>query len=214
MILILRPPIWSLMEQKEAIITQTEFLFNQFGIKSVSMEDVAVKLGVSKKTIYQYFESKADLVKTILLRKLETVKGCIIPDPDNKLNAIETMFSIFTQVIQKMRNNNPVLIYDLRKYYPALYKVYQDFTFKQIECEFANIITKGINEGLYRQDIKINLLGRLYFNQIEYISGPELVDIEPDFEKRYRTVLLLHLRGICTPLGLEKLENILLKNEI
>jgi AcrR family transcriptional regulator len=192
-------------ETKSDILKTTESLFNQFGIKSVSMDDVASKLGVSKKTLYKYYNSKDELVKEVLLNKLGTFHGCIIQIQTDG-DAIDEVLSVFKNVSEVMSKNNPVMIYDLKKYYPKAFSLFEEFRNQKIREHFLNNLKRGVAEGLYRKNVNGELLARIYFNIIEFISGPDLVEIEPDFRKRYSEVFVYHLRGICSEKGLEKIK--------
>jgi hypothetical protein len=192
------------------ILSVTEDLFNKFGIKSVSMEDVCAELAMSKKTLYQHFPSKEALIKKVLENKIQQIECSMQQCSTEESSAVEDMFAIFEAVISNFKDHNPILIFDLRKYYPGVYKYFEEFRQKQIGGEFRDNLLKGIAQGVYRTDLNIELIGRLYFTMVEMITGPELVSVEPDFRKRYTAVLAYHLYGICTSKGIiiiEKLKN-------
>lgn len=175
------------------------------------MEDVCSELAISKKTLYQYFDSKEKLIEKVLEAKIKDIESSMQTAVKADSSAIDDMFLIFEIIIGKLKDHNPILLYDLKKYYPKVYKYFEDFRQKQIGGEFRENLQKGVAQGFYRTHLNTELIGRLYFTMVEMITGPDLIDIEPDFRKRYTAVLEYHLYGICTVKGIQQIEKY--KNE-
>ena len=200
------------MEIIDKILDASEDAFNRYGIKSVSMDNVAAMLGVSKKTLYLHVSSKEELVKRVLERKLKMVSECVCK-PSVKTNALEEVMMSVTNLILEMRRSNPALLFDLKKYYPSIYKIYLEFRGNMIMENFSMNLKKGIEEGLYRNDLKVNIISHLYFTMIEAISNPDFAeDHEISFEEKYKEVIFYHLHGICSERGQEMIQK--LKQEI
>lgn len=189
------------MEIIDKILDASEDAFNRYGIKSVSMDNVAAMLGVSKKTLYLHVSSKEELVKKVLERKLKAVSECVCK-PSVKTNALEEVMMSVTNLILEMRRSNPALLFDLKKYYPSIYKIYLEFRGNMIMENFSMNLRKGIEEGLYRKELNVNIISHLYFTMIEAISDPDFAeDHEMSFEEKYKEVIFYHLHGICSEKG-------------
>lgn len=190
------------METKDRILLGAQELFFKYGIKSVTMDDIAKHLAISKKTIYQFFEDKNEVV--VMLMKLELKKNeQEFGDLQKKSsNVIEEIFHIMDHVTVMFTKTNPNVFYDLQKYHPAAWKMFKDFKEKCMTEMVERSIQKGIADGLVREDINPKLLAKFRIEQIEMGMNPEI--FPPD---QFRVVdvqvgLLDHfLHGICTLKG-------------
>lgn len=211
--LYLRPEKMAMEDTKENILIQAEKMFNRSGIKEVSMDSVASELSVSKKTLYQYFESKSDLINQVLKRRAIRVREYILKIQNENQNAIEEIMTHFFKMVNRLRDTKPTLLYDLKKYYFDLYQSFNESIEKYIEEEFVRNMKKGIDEGLYRAELNIGLVCKLHFNSIEFMSNPIAIQAENKAEKRFSELLMYHMRAVCTSKGIKELENLLNKNE-
>ena len=202
------------MEEKELfIIERAGELFKKYGIKSVSMDDIAQQLSISKKTLYQHFKDKADLVV-----KVVQFHNC---DKDQKfneisnsnLNAIDSLIEVSKYLIEIMKDINPPILYDLRKYYPELTK---DLIFKRKEHVFSNIknnLLKGMEEGLYRQDLNPDIITSLYVKRMDDVFLEEDTYLNKFAQHEiFSQLFIYHIRGIVSNKGLKYFEN-KIKNE-
>ncbi len=202
------------MEEKELfIIEKTGELFKKYGIKSVSMDDIAQQLSISKKTLYQYFKDKADLVvKVVQFHNCDTDQKFIDINNSN-LNAIDSLIEVSKHLIEIMKEINPPILYDLRKYYPELTR---ELIESRKEHVFSNIKTnllKGIDEGLYREDLNPDIITSLYVKRMDDIFLEEdtaLISF-PQHEV-FSQLFIYHIRGIVSNKGLKYFEN-KIKNE-
>ncbi|TAL46559.1 MAG: TetR/AcrR family transcriptional regulator, partial [Chitinophagaceae bacterium] len=110
------------MEPKERIRGKANDLFMQYGLRSVSMDDIAAALGISKKTIYQFFSDKDELVDAVVDDELRQTQHDCIFCKTNALNAVEEMFLTMEQIHEQFRNMNPMVLYDLQKFHPTAYE--------------------------------------------------------------------------------------------
>lgn len=146
-------------EIKTQIIQLSGKLFTQYGIRSVSIDDVCKKLGISKKTFYVYFKQKEDLVSAVLTAHTEEDIRKLNKHINNS-NAIDNLL-IFLHHIKTMMQNqkrHPALIYDLQKYYSSVLEQNKGLYEQELNKVFAQNLHKGIAEGLYRDDINIDML--------------------------------------------------------
>ena len=194
---------------KDQILNKATDMFLTLGFKSVTMDDIASDMGISKKTIYQHFANKDELVKATTSNLYKNI-SCGIDDIilANK-NPIEELFAIKEFVMKNLKDENTSPIYQLHKYYP---KIHKSLMLKQFEkmgnCVVENL-EKGINLGLFRKEINKQLIARFYFAGMNSIKDVEIFDPKVFKLKDVQTNYLeYHLRGICTEKGVEQLEKL------
>ena len=146
------------MDVRERIRVKADEMFMQFGIRSVSMDDIATQLGMSKKTIYQYFSDKDELVDAVVNDELnDTQKDCIKCREHSK-DAIEEMLLTMEQVHEQFSNMNPMVLFDLEKFHQNSFQKFlkhkHEFLYKVIKAN----IERGIKEKSYRPEINIEVL--------------------------------------------------------
>lgn len=202
------------MEKKDHIITQAFDLFMKYGIKSVTMDDIAKHLGMSKKTLYQYFSNKDALVNAILDKHLENDKCYIQSLENSKGNAIDDLIHIASMVIDTLKKIHPSIHYDLEKYHPLAWKKFGEHKKKFIYKNILANIYKGINEGLFRNDINPEILALLYVSKADVVFDPFVFPPEKfAFNHVYIEMLKQHIRGMATPKGLKYLDKKIKKIE-
>ena len=194
-------------EELKNILLKVRELYMKYGIKSITMDDVARELSMSKKTLYQYVTDKDDLVgkfidSEILMRQEEICKCFQVG-----FNAIEELFEISFFMNKLMRNQNMATEYDLKKYYPAHYqkilKARREGVFNYILLN----LKKGVKEGLYRKDLNKEVIAKLYLWRTENAHLDELFTVEEFTSiKLFIELLTYHVRGIATDKGIIVLE--------
>jgi TetR/AcrR family transcriptional regulator, cholesterol catabolism regulator len=164
------------MEPKERILVKAEELFMQFGIRSVSMDDIANNLGMSKKTLYQYFADKDELVEAVVDGHINIVQGDCIHCRENASDAIHEIFLTMEHIQQELNNMNPMLLYDLEKFHFKAYQRFREYKDKFLLQIIRNNIEWGIKDELYRPDLNIDVLSKY---RIESIMIPFNVAVFP-----------------------------------
>jgi AcrR family transcriptional regulator len=195
------------MDKKEQIIMQVFELFMRYGIKSMSMDDIAIHMGMSKKTLYQYFESKDDLVNAVLEKHLEMDQCKVKSLISSKNNAIDDLMHIATTVNDTLKQINPSIHYDLEKYHPQAWKKFGDYKRNFIQKIIKQNILKGIKEELYRSDINVDIVAALYVSKADIVFDASV--FPPDkyaFNQVYLEMMKQHIRGIATSKGLKYFE--------
>ena len=194
-------------DKLNAIMLRSAAMFQEYGIRSVSMDDICHEMGISKKTIYQYFENKTDLIKKLIEHisfSHEEEKNKL---REMNLNAIDVLLEVSKHVSRAIQKFNPSITFDLKKYYPEVFK---DFMEKKREILFEDIkenLEQGINEGLYRPEQNVELTARLYVKKIEDIHDSEYWKCEDiSFAKVFEVVFENHIRGISNAKGVEYFE--------
>lgn len=194
-------------DELKNILLKVRDWFMKYGIKSITMDDIAKELGISKKTLYQYVTDKDDLVGKVIdneiARRQEEICKCFRIG----FNAIEELFEISMYMNKILRNQNPATEYDLRKYYPHHYQKIAKTRREGIFNYILQNLKKGIKEGLYRKDLNIEIIARLYLLRSESIGTNDLFTIEEfTSDKLFTELLTYHVRGIATEKGILVLE--------
>lgn len=206
-----------MMEPKERILVKAHELFNRYGIRSVSMDDIAAQLGMSKKTLYQYYTDKDELVDAVFSSVMsENKKQCVHYQQCGE-NAVHEVFLAFDMMEEMFRNMNPFLLYDLEKYHPATFKKFQDYKNGFLYGVIKHNLEKGVREEVYRPEIDVDLLSRYRLHSIMLSFNPEVF---PDNRSNLLYIeqqLIEHfLYGLATPKGqklIQKYKNQRIKKE-
>jgi TetR/AcrR family transcriptional regulator, cholesterol catabolism regulator len=164
------------MEPKERILFKAEELLMQFGIRSVSMDDIANHLGMSKKTLYQYFADKDELVGAVVDGHINKVEGDCINCRKDAKDAIHEIFLTMEHITEELNNMNPMLLYDLEKFHFKAYQRFKNYKDKFLLQIIRNNIEWGIKDELYRPDLNIDVLSKY---RIESIMIPFNVAVFP-----------------------------------
>ena len=203
-------------EKRLTIISKAVDLYHQYGIKSVSMDDIAREMGMSKKTLYQFINDKNDLVECVVDYHINLISELFSVFYNEDNNAIE-QHRIHTQnVMDRFPRYNPSMLYDLRKYYPILLNKLKEHKFKESYKANLNNLEKGIKEGYYIKDINSHVVAKilvayqqfLFDGSTELLTESELAD-----KKTYEEVYKYHFRGVCTPKGLDELKRLFIDNK-
>ena len=190
-------------EELKYILQKVRELYLKYGIKSITMDDVARELGISKKTLYQYVIDKDDLVgkfidNEIVLRQEEICKCFKIG-----FNAIEELFEISIFMNKLMRDQNPATDHDLKKYYPQHFQKTVKARREGIYNYILLNLKKGINEGLYRKELDREVIAKLYLWRAENIDLNDMFTVEEFTSiKLFVELLTYHVRGIATEKGI------------
>ena len=193
--------------KKEEILNTTKRLFAEYGIRSVSMDDISKEHSISKKTLYQYFENKASLLESLMNYEIERSKNKAAQIKEESRNAIHSLLLVSKTLSQFSANSNPAIGFDLKKYYPELYK---KFLQKKRDLAFQGItmnMKRGIEEGIYRHDLKIELTAQLYIKKVEQMHDKDFKEnIKFSPEAIFEVMFENHIRGIANQKGIEIFE--------
>jgi len=155
------------MSQIERIIEGGEELFLTAGIKSVTMDDIARHLGMSKKTIYQFFKDKNELVIALVKKKLQEDEDNMSAIISQSGNVIEEMINMMKCSEEIFSRINPIVIHDMQKYHPDAWKQFQNFKSGVLVHTLQELLTKGIKQGYIRPEIDVKIIARMRVNQVE-----------------------------------------------
>ncbi|WP_426668016.1 TetR/AcrR family transcriptional regulator [Mucilaginibacter sp. McL0603] len=192
------------METSEKIAHKAHALFIRYGIRSTSMDDIATDLGISKKTIYQFYPNKDSLVEALVDKATdEHIFSCKILTA-NSDNAIIELYFLMLYIKELYNVLNPVVIYDLEKNHELAYKKFKDHKALFIHQTLKANIERGIKTGLYRVDFDIDVITRFFLESLGLMSDPGIFPptnhskIQPTEE-----IFACLISGIVTTMGLE-----------
>jgi AcrR family transcriptional regulator len=191
-------------------ILQSAFsMFMKFGVRSVSMDDLAQDLGMSKKTIYSVFPSKETLISVVILNHLKNDEKQIKAITTEASDAIEEILKISQHVMKFLTQIQPSLIFDLKKFYPNCWALIEKQHFHFIKETIEANILRGQKEGLYRADLHADIVAKLYVGKSNILVNPEVFPIEQyDLFALIREMGKYHLYGIASAEGRAKLASI------
>ena len=190
------------MSQTERIILGGEELFLKAGIKSVTMDDIAKHLGISKKTIYHFFKDKNELVVELVKKKLKEDEEQINDIIKRSGNVIEEMINMMKCSEDIFSRINPIVIHDMQKYHSDAWKQFQNFKADVLIRTLEELLTKGMKQGYIRPDIDVRILAKMRVMQVELGFDTTLFPISEFNTWKVQQQFLEHFNyGICTLKG-------------
>jgi len=198
---------------REKILNTANELFLTYGFKSVTMDDIAEKMSISKKTIYAFYKTKSKLVEACVMDVFNAISTGIDQICAIGNNPIDELFEIKDFVLNHLKSEQSSPLFQLKKFYPKFFEELQKKQFEVMsECVQDNL-NKGIKAGLFRDNMDIDFITRIYFSGITMIKD---IEIFPkgisNMEELQTQYLDYHIRAIATKKGITELEKIL-KNE-
>jgi AcrR family transcriptional regulator len=196
------------MEKLEKdIIEKAVELFNRYGLRPVTMDDMAREMGMSKKTIYKYFSNKEELVFKAVELITEEALGRLNEAIKKSANAIDNLFKIDEVVCDSIRNHDPSMQFQLERYYPEVHShLNQKRRTNMLKFTRQNI-ERGKKEGLYRSELQTEIISQLYFGRVLLMTEHEhLLAEDIPLTQMMREILIYHIRGMATTKGLEYLD--------
>lgn len=171
--IVLQPILKETMGQQERIVKKAHELFMRYGIRSVSMDEVANHLGMSKKTIYQFYEDKDALVEDVIDIEIADKQGECKRHRNRSENAIHEIFMATDMLLELLTHMNPALIFDLEKYHPQAFTKYNQYKNSFLYTLIRDNIEWGEKEGLYREEVMADVMARFRLASIFLIFNPE-----------------------------------------
>ncbi|SHM01205.1 TetR/AcrR family transcriptional regulator [Flavobacterium xinjiangense] len=197
---------------KDKIISKASDMFLKLGFKSITMDDIAGEMCISKKTIYKYFCNKEILIEEsteAIHKEIHEIIDTIIKKDHN---AIEENFEIRKMFKEMFKSSDTSPIYQLKKHYPEIYEKVMLREINECNSAFEQNIRKGIQQGLYRENINIDSYIQFYYQLVFNIKAN--IVSEKEGQKIELEILEYHTRAMATPKGLLELEKNLLNYTI
>ncbi len=196
---------------KDKIINKAKEMFLRLGFKSITMDDIACEMCISKKTIYKYFSNKDILIEESIQAVHKEIRATLNKIAEENFNAIEENFEVKRMFREMYKSAESSPIYQLKKHYPEIYDKVLSMQVSVREDCFRQNITKGIREGLYRENLDIDNYVKFYYSLIFNIN--ENTMLEKDAHELEVKALEYHIRAMATLAGIIELEKHL-KNPI
>jgi AcrR family transcriptional regulator len=190
------------METKTRILEKSTEQFMRYGIRSVSMDDIASLLGISKKTIYQYFADKEELVDAVMQEEEKRTHKDCSHCRVHAVDAVEEMFLAMRQITEQFSQMNPVVLYDLEKFHPQVFHRFLRLKNNYLCGVIRDNINRGIEEGYYRPEINVDMISLFRIESI--MMGFNLSVFPPtkyNLAEVTREIMIHFLFGLSTPKG-------------
>ena len=199
---------------REKIINKSAELFLNLGFKSVTMDDIAQEMGISKKTIYVHFSNKTKLVEAVTFGLFDTICNGIDHICEHAPNPIEELYSIKMFVMQHLKNEKTSPQYQLKKYYPQIHNQLKCKQFEKMHSSVQESLQHGVDTGVFRDSIDVGFISRMYFTGMTGIKDNLFFPPE-DYTMEYlmESYLEYHLRAIVTEKGFQVLNKIITSNQ-
>jgi TetR/AcrR family transcriptional regulator, cholesterol catabolism regulator len=197
-----------MMDSKERIIMRAGELFPVMGIRTVTMDFIAADLGISKRTIYELFKDKDDLVIQVIESEIIKNNRILFEIVAKTNNAIEALFLIIEREHNRMMSFNPVFLEDMKKYLSKIHECF--YKSKQKIKEFSvsyAILERGLREDIFRKELDIDIVDSFMHELVNFLHNSQrfrLMKLEK--EDVLKNILLPYFRGICTRKGLELID--------
>lgn len=187
---------------KERILAEAERLFWKYGVRSVTMEDIARQLGISKKTIYQHFADKEQILYQVIQDKMtrdQFEMECMVVDTSNPIQELLGVMDVLRKNADQV---SPNLLMDIKRYYPQAFALFRQFKESHIVGSILENIQKGIAQGIYRSDINPGILARLRVEEIELAFNSDSFPTDQYSMHDIQAELIHHfVRGMLTEKG-------------
>lgn len=201
------------MDQFNRIIESALNLFMREGVKAVNMDDISSFMGISKKTLYQYVNNKADLVEKAFRLYQSRILGMISNIQEKNENAIDELFKIDEKLCLMLKNRPPRLINNLKKYYPNVWEILDEIKKKHLFTCITENMDRGKEQGLYRNEVNSNIIAKLMMNTVDALVDDATFPLtQYDFKSLLKENRIYHIRGVATDKGIKYLEQ-KLKND-
>lgn len=193
--------------KKQLILNRSLLLFLNYGIKVVSMDDIANKCGISKRTLYKLFDSKSDLLKCIVENKTEEFLLKLSVIHDKSKDAVEELLEYIKLISTVFKSISPITIRDLKKYHIDIYLQVLRLNPNKLRPLINKNMERGINEGLYNKNLFIEAYEKSFVKIIAAYFNSSLE--QKKLEEHYQMLdffFKLFFKGLFTAKGYEKFE--------
>ncbi|GGB13267.1 TetR/AcrR family transcriptional regulator [Puia dinghuensis] len=192
---------------KERILAKAAELFMRYGIRSITMDEIAAQLGISKKTIYQFFTDKDDLVSAVIEQETHKNEAECRQFQTTSKDAVHEIFLAVEDFEEILRYTNPMMLYDLEKYHPRAFQKIREYKYQFLYESFLENLRKGIENGIYRSDLNREIVAKNRIESCFLIFDPHIFPhsrysmSEVNFE-----LAMLYLHSVVTEKGRKLIE--------
>ncbi|MGA7837610.1 MAG: TetR/AcrR family transcriptional regulator [Ignavibacteriaceae bacterium] len=191
---------------KERILVKAEEIFFHYGYTRVRMDEISDSLGISKKTLYKYFDGKEQLLREIVERmKLRIKTNCHIICDDQEMDFIHKLKKLMNYIAKQSSKLRGVLPEDLQKNHPDIWDGINEYRKKEAFTKFKDLIEEGVRKGAFRKDIDQQIIVLMYVNAISELVRPDvLVNLPYTGDQVFETIIKIMFEGIFTDEGRTK----------
>ncbi|SFC04228.1 transcriptional regulator, TetR family [Flagellimonas taeanensis] len=208
------PRVLLALIMREKIIHKATELFINLGFKSVTMDDLANEMGISKKTIYSHFRNKTELVEEATMTMCDIITSGIDHIVSHQKDPIEELYEIKKFVMVHLKDEKSSPVYQLQKYYPKIHEALKKKQYDSMHGCVADNVRRGMEMGIYRDNLNVEFVSRIYFSGVTSIKDNGLFPTEIFSKVQILDYYLeYHLRGIVTPKGRKILNSIINSNQ-
>lgn len=201
------------MEIRERILRGSFELFFSYGLKSVTVDDIARHLGISKKTLYLYFANKKDIVRAFIEENLRDNHQCLAEITADSADSVEEIIRLMKHFSEMFAKINPTVFYDMQKYYPDCWKIFREFKESGMTEMIESNLIRGVEQGVFRQGLNVKIISKLRVEQIGMTLNP--IIFPPDkfnISEVHLTIIELFVRGITSEKGNQLIKKYQLEN--
>lgn len=197
-------------QAKEELLENISELFLKYGLRSTSMDDICAHLKISKKTLYQLFTNKDDVVEQVMFHRRESERVKQDMEKLMEHNSIETILLVKEHIINDFTSRLPANLFDLKKYHPDIYEKVNESGNQFIHTFLLKLLEKGIREGFLRKNINREVQVYLFVKQMSFLGEPEMIsEIKYPLEIIVSSIVENVIRSLATPKGIEELEKLI-----
>lgn len=194
---------------KEELLLAISDLFLTYGLRSTSMDDICNHLKISKKTLYQIFENKDDVVEQVMHYRLEKRQQENAPGELSRISPIRFLYNLKKHIIKDISTQLPANYFDIKKYHPEVYKRIQAEETEFMEALMEMMLEKGVKEGVLRQDADMKLQLYLLMQQFVNFREKEMMNsVDYPASVLISTVMDNFILAISTVKGVTEFEKI------
>lgn len=187
---------------RQQVVDAAERRFNRYGFKSVTMDDIAREMGMSKKTLYQVVPNKQALIDLVIDGDMERDEATVQRAIAESVDAVDEMLRIARYFTEQMRETNPAAVYDLQKYYRASWERLDDFHNDKMIGHVRANLRRGQAEGLYREDMHRELIAHLFVAAPQaFMDGDRFPLKQQEWETILGQFMRYHLSGVVSEAG-------------
>ena len=202
------------MDYGDRILNTASELFFKYGLRNVTMDDIAHELGMSKKTLYQAYKNKRDIVETITKKFLTNHEKEYELLVTEAKEAVEELLKLMENLNYIFERLNPRMIFDMQRHFPEAWQKFKEHKYNFILRKIIDNLNRGVQENLYRKDIQVEIIGRMRLEQIQIALDPMIFPPEKfSIKEIHRQLLLQYLHGITTLKGHKLINKYLNINE-
>lgn len=192
------------VELRDKIIVTATESFTTKGIKSITMDDIAASLGISKRTLYEIFRDKESLLAECILKDQQELNNFLAEVNANSKNVLEVILICYQRSIERFHRTNKQFFEDIKKY-PKVYNLMKNFRDKDSDSTIEFFKT-GVRQGIFRDDVNFAIVNLLVREQLDLLMNTDICG-EYSFLEVYESIMFTYIRGISTEKGQKVLED-------